>query len=367
MRRLLTLAALLTLLLPAAAHAAPRYVVRGAGFGHGIGMSQYGAYGFAKHGRSYRQILAHYYRGTELSKAGGQRVRVLLASGRDISFSGAASAGGRGLAAGRSYRVRASGGALELRGGGGVVARSRGALTVSPSKGSVRLLGRATNGVSGGSYRGALELRASGSRVLAINVVGLEDYLRGVVPAEVPPSWPAAALQAQAVAARSYALATRRRGAFDHHADTRSQVYRGVNGERPSTDAAVRGTADEVLRSGGRVAQTFFFSTSGGQTESVQNVFGGGPRAYLVSVPDPFDSESPRHRWRMSFTTAQMQARLRGIVKGRLRGIKVLRRGSSPRIRSARVDGSRGSVRVSGATLRTRLGLPSTWAYFKRG
>ena len=90
MRRLALPFTLLVLLaLPHAAGAAVRQIIRGAGFGHGIGMSQYGAYGFAKHGYDYKQILAHYYQGTDLSKAGSADIRVLLQTGsRTATFSG---------------------------------------------------------------------------------------------------------------------------------------------------------------------------------------------------------------------------------------------------------------------------------------
>ena len=223
--------------------------------------------------------------------------------------------------------------------------------------------------MDGGTYRGVLELRPSAAGgLLAVNAVGLDSYLQGVVPGEVPATWPPAALRAQAVAARSYALATDRGGElFDQYPDTRSQVYRGVVGERSSTSAAVQATAGEVLRHKGVVAATFFFSTSGGRTENVENSFrGAAPRPYLVSVEDPFDGASPRHRWRLSFTQRQMQSRLRGLVKGRFRRVRVVRRGASPRIVDALVMGSRGSTPVPGSLLRSKLGLPDTWAYFAR-
>ena len=118
----------------------------------------------------------------------------------------------------------------------------------------VRLLGRADNGVRDGLYRGAIEIRtAAGSGLNAINALAMEDYLLGVVPSESPSSWPAAALQAQAVVARSYALASNVNGkGFDQYADTRSQVYRGYLGETPSTTSAVAATAGQIVTYGGR-------------------------------------------------------------------------------------------------------------------
>jgi stage II sporulation protein D len=373
MRRLaipFTLIALLAL--PQAAGARVRQIIRGAGFGHGIGMSQYGAYGYAKHGYDYKQILAHYYQGTDLSKAGSSDVRVLLQTGsRGATFTGATEGGGHRLNPARTYRVRLSGLSRVL------LYDSRGKrlghfdtpLDITSDSGLLRLNGRAMNGVSSGHYRGTLEFRPSPFSGLAVvNVASLDDYVKGVVPGEMPSSWSPAALQAQAVAARSYALATDAGGpVFDQYPDTRSQVYKGADGEAPSSNAAVTATANQVLRYQGEVAATYFFSTSGGHTEDVQNVFyGAKPEPYLVGVRDPYDNISPKHRWRIRTTTSRLQHRLGSLVHGRLRGVKVLRRGVSPRIVWADVVGSRGSVRVRGATLKSKLGLDDTWMSFNR-
>jgi len=372
MRRVLLLPILLALALPAPAAAATRYVVNGAGFGHGIGMSQWGAHGYAKQGSSYRDILAHYYPGTTLGQAEQRPIRVLLQDGRpSLSFTGASTGGGRELDAGRTYTVRKSGAAgVELRTAGG---RSMGAtdgpLVVSGASGSVKLGGTALNGVGAGTYRGALEFRPSASGgVLAVNSVSLDDYVQGVVPGESPSSWPAEALRAQAVAARTYALATNRGGGvFDQYPDTRSQVYRGLTSEAATTNQATRDTAGQVLRHGGAIAVTYFFSASGGRTENVENVFyGSTPKPYLRAVESPYESASPKNRWRLSFTAAQMQSRLRGLVKGSFRGVNVVKRGASPRVVKAEVRGSRGTTPVNGTTLKARLGLFDTWAYFSK-
>jgi stage II sporulation protein D len=365
--------ALLASLLVAApsADAAVRHVVSGGGWGHGIGMSQYGAKGFAEHGRDYGEIVSHYYRRTEMADAGDRTVRVLLQSGRsEIVVSGASRAGGRRLDPGRAYRVRAHGTGVELRTSGGrLLGRSRGALEISRPGDVVKLHGAAIGGVRDGHYRGAIEVHPGVFGGLgAVNALGLDDYVRGVLPGEMPASWHEEALKAQAVAARSYAIATNRGGGvFDQYPDTRSQVYRGFDSETARSNAAVEATAGEVLTYEGEVIPAYFFSTSGGRTENVENVwYDAEPRPYLTSVEDPYDEVSPRHRWRLSFTTAQMQARLRGLVKGRFQRIAVRRRGESPRVVSADVIGSRGRTRVSGDTLKARLGLNDTWASFTR-
>jgi stage II sporulation protein D len=374
MRRLaLPFALALLLALPQAAGAAVRQIIRGAGFGHGIGMSQYGAYGFAKHGYDYRQILAHYYQGTDLSKEStGEEIRVLLQTGsRTATFTGATEGGGHALNPAKTYRVRLNGlsGEVLLDPKGKQIGHFDVPLDITSSTVPLRLNGRAMNGVTAGHYHGALEFRPSPFTGLAVvNVASLDDYVKGVVPGEMPSSWAPAALEAQAVAARSYALATDAGGpVFDQYPDTRSQVYKGADAEMPSSNAAVDATAGQVLRYQGQIAATYFFSTSGGHTEDVQNVFyGARPQPYLTGVDDPYDNISPKHRWQVRLTTASLQHRLGSLVLGKLRGVKVLQRGVSPRIVWAAVVGSRGSVRVRGTTLRTKLGLDDTWASFNR-
>jgi stage II sporulation protein D len=328
-------------------------------------MSQYGAYGFALHGSDHRQILAHYYTGTEIGQAPTSRIRVLLQSGRgSVAFRGAKSVGTKKLSASKRYVARASGSTVVVRGPrGGRVARVSGVARVRGAHGHVVLGGTSLNGVTGGAYRGSIELRASGGRVTAVNLAGLDAYLRGVVPGEMPYTWAAEALQAQAVAARTYALGTDAGGAvFDQYPDTRSQVYKGMSAEQASTNTAVSATSGEVVTYMGALATTYYFSTSGGQTESVENVFYGSPPIpYLVSVDDPYDDASPRHRWTFRFSGAQMKAKLGSLCRGSFRAIKVRQTGVSPRVVAADVVCSGATVRTTGTTLRFRLGLYDTW------
>jgi stage II sporulation protein D len=197
----------------------------------------------------------------------------------------------------------------------------------------------------------------------AVNVLSLDAYVQGVIPGEMPASWQPEALKAQAVAARSYALATDAGGPlFDQYSDTRSQVYTGMNAEQPSTNAAARATARQVVLYKGRVATTYYFSTSGGRTENVEDSFiGAAPSPYLKSVRDPYDGGSPRHRWQFRFTRARMESRLGGLCRGRFKAIKVVSRGVSPRVVLADVVCSGGRTRTTGPDLRTRLGLYDTW------
>ncbi|HEV7937468.1 MAG TPA: SpoIID/LytB domain-containing protein [Solirubrobacteraceae bacterium] len=264
----------------AASASAATLVVDGAGDGHGVGMSQDGALGFAEHGWTYSAILAHYYTGT--------------------------------------------------------------ALGAPPANTVVKVL--------------------VGSKVKSLP---LETYVRGVVSAEMSASWPMAALEAQAVASRTYAIASDAGGAkFDVYSDDRSQVYLGKAAETSRTNSAVAATAGQIVTYAGKPAVTYFFAGSGGQTESVQNAFPGAePEPWLVSVADPYEA-GPLHHWSMTLSFASVSSRLSGLVKGVFTGIEVSKRGVSPRIVSAYVLGSKGRTLVSGPELEARLGLYSTWAYF---
>ena len=367
MRRTLSVTAALLVLAAAvpAADAAVRHVIRGAGFGHGIGMSQYGAYGFALAGSGYADILAHYYKGTSLSSAPSSPVRVLMQPEDPyIRVRGATSIGGRRLNADTLYVARESGGAiLVTTSGGRRVARvGNGAQFRGPE--ALRLMGPALNFIDDGLYRGAIEIRTEAAGVTAINELDIDTYVRGVVAGEMPSSWPLEALKAQAVAARTYALATRKTtGLFDQYPDTRSQVYRGVTGESVRSDAAVAQTAGRVLTYGGVPAVTYYFSTSGGHTENVEFSFVGSlAKPWLVGVPDPYDTQSPYHRWKVPTTAARLDHALG--APGRFERVKILDRGVSPRVVRARVIGSAGSTVLTGPQIRARLGLRDTWFTF---
>jgi stage II sporulation protein D len=362
---LLTVAVLAVLVVPA--QGASRLVIRGAGFGHGVGMSQYGAYGFAKHGEDYKFILRHYYTGTDLSRlSSSPNVRVLLQTG-STSFSGGSSASGRKLSPSTTYYVSATGiGRVALKSSSGKVLKTVDSpLRVSGPE-AIRLNGAAQNGITGGRYRGVMEFQSTAVGFQSVNTVGLEDYVSGVVSAESPSSWPAEALKAQAVAARTYAITTGGGTNYDQFADTRSQMYVGAGGEYASTEAAIDATAGQVVTYDGEPIVTYFFSTSGGRTENVENSFiGSAAKPWLKSVKDPYDNESPRHRWGpYRYTMKQAAAKLSGYVKGSFRGIDVVRRGKSPRVVYADVVGTGGRVRVTGPTLRARFGLFDTWATF---
>jgi len=342
---------------PTSSYGEAVFLVSGRGWGHGVGMSQYGAYGQALAGRTYSQILGHYYSGTTIGRAGRKEVRVVLAEGRPAVTISSTAPYRAVDASGTVYRLPR--GPLTLRAelalpseGGAGKTRAVAPLVVRPAKEAVLSL-------DGKPYRGKLELVPQGGFLRVVNVVALESYLQGVVAGEVPFSWPAEALKAQAVAARSYALANLVKGKpFDLYSDVRSQVYLGVAGERPSTTKAVSDTAGEVVLYGGKVATTYYFSTSGGKTASAEDVFGFSV-PYLVSRPDPWDKASPHHRWGPVLLGARtLQSKL-GVETRVIDAV-----GSatpSGRLRTLAVQTTAGSEAVPASLLRTALGLRSTW------
>jgi len=350
-------------MLTGSAAAATTFYIRGGGYGHGIGMSQYGSYGYALHGKDYRWILAHYYQGTSLGMTNpGRTVRVLLADGA-AAFSGASKAAGKQLLPGDTYTVRPNAdGSLSILGPNGKqVAKSLPPLTVS-GQGPLQLAGH-------GTYRGSLVFRPDGSGgVQTVEAVGLDDYVRGVIAAEMPAGWAAEALKVQAVAARTYAITTDVSGAdFDVYPDTRSQMYGGVGAETPATDAAVAATRGQIVTYNGKPAVTYFFSSSGGYTENIENVWPGStPEPWLRGVPDQYDGAGgdPYHHWGYDLSMSDAAAKLAGWVKGSLVGIQVTKHGASPRILTANVVGTKGTTSVTGTHLQQAFGLLTTYAAF---
>ena len=266
----------------------------------------------------------------------------------------------------RTYVARESGSGIVIRTTSGKRVARVGNGARFAARDPLRLLGPALNGVTSGLYRGAIELRTEGAGLSAINVLDLDSYVRGVVAGEMPSSWPLEALKSQAVAARTYALTTRKTdGLFDQYPDTRSQMYRGVTGESVRSDAAVRATAGRIVTYNGVPAVTYYFSTSGGYTEDIEFSFVGAlSKPWLVGVPDPYDGLSPYHRWTVRESAAALDRALG--APGSFKRVKVLERGVSPRVVKARVIGSKGSATLSGPTIRTRLGLRDTWFTFVR-
>lgn len=366
----------------------PTITFYGRGFGHGVGLSQYGARGRALAGQDAATILGHYYAGTTLGAADPTRlVRILVLSGFKPTASSPLRLYGRGApwtidgidatfpkdaslrvtktstglrivirdAAGRVLLDRTTAGSLRIRAG-------------ATSAGRIQLWSKPG---FHDTYRGVIRLRSTSAGVSAINETQLDLYLRGVVPAEMPYSWPGEALKAQAIAARSYAV---RRlhpssGTFDLYDDTRSQVYRGSLGERAATSAAIVATAGQVLMSGTTVANALFHSTGGGATEHNENVFVSnagtivaGPAAYLRGSADraddgtSYDADAPRATWQTAaYTLDQLSVVFGADTRtnvGTLTALDLSNRGVSGRLVSVTLTGSGGTRTVSGAVFR---------------
>ncbi len=272
----------------------------------------------------------------------------------------------------RSVRLASEGNlTVRLPGGGGELNVGPSAL-VEVRSGRLAIAGRWTKTSSaevfsptgmarlnGSPYRGRFAFRVEGGGLLVINKLGLEGYLRGVVPKEMIPSWPIEALKAQAVAARTYVLyqmEKRRDRSFDVDATVLSQVYGGVRAERPSTDRAVAETRGQVLRSGNRLVLAYFHANSGGFTEDAGNVWRVS-LPYLRSVEDPYSSRRDSS-WNYGLSLSELSRRLRrrGVRVGRIERVVPLGRYRSGRIKAFRVEGIRGSARVSGNRFRMGVG-----------
>jgi stage II sporulation protein D len=353
--------------------------ITGHGYGHGHGMSQYGAKGAAEQGLTARRITGFYYPGTALGTATGD-VSVLITADTDddtvvLPRSGLAV---RDLAAGDVWTLPANGAKRwrlsssstgrsvvayltdrwhwwkGLRGDGQFTAQGDPITLVTPS-GQTK-------------YRGVLQSRrpSDGSRRRhTVNVLKLDGYLKGVVPREMPASWPRFAVQAQAIAARTYAAYERAHPLSRTYqiCDTTScQVYGGYSAEHPDSNAAVDATAGQVRTYDGRPAFTQFSSSSGGWTSA-------GSMPYLPAKKDPYDgaTSNPMHSWSVRLDARRIESTWPAI--GNLTGITVTKRDGNGdwggRVLSITLRGGQASRTMSGDDFRYRLGLRSTWVSFK--
>jgi stage II sporulation protein D len=318
MRRLLpALVAVLALVVVSSAPATSLFVVTGRGWGHAVGLSQWGAYGLARQGQTHAQIIAHYYRGTTIdTRPPSTRVNVLLADGRTSLAVGSASS--FTVSAGSKTRTHAAGypvavtktstGRIKVEGIAGSFASPATFSSSSPLRlNSIR-------------YRGVLRVSVVGGYLRAINRVGIDNYARGVVTRESPAWWgdvgAQAAIDAQVLAVRSYALYTLAHGGGKCAGylcpDTRDQVYGGYDSETANGNEAVDATRGQVVEYAGAIAQTFFSSSSGGRTAASADVWNPAGVPYLQSEDDPADlnADNPNRYWRFRLSGAEMRKRV---------------------------------------------------------
>ena len=339
---------------PPALKGTPQFVITGHGWGHGVGMSQWGAYGYAQEGGAYNKIVTHYFPGTKLETTTVKSIRVLLAQTPSITIS---STGPWKIKDGSTAAVTMPAGKITLN--PELAFKVPGTSELQSFLGPLVFTSQ-TPLVFKKAYRGTFTVTSDGKQLTLVNTLPLEQYLYAVVPSEMPKTWPAEALKSQAVAARSYALAQRQTsGPFDVYPDTRSQVYGGVSAEAPTATAAVDATAGEVLTYNGKIARTYFFSSSGGRTAASSDVWKGAPIPYLASVADPYDTASPYHNWGpLPYTAEKLASALK--VSGRLLDVQTTINGSQ-RVDTLRAIGSGGERDFTGTDIRTMLGLRSTF------
>ncbi len=364
----------------------------GLGYGHGIGMSQFGAEGMGRLGKSYREIVKFYYPGTRLVEGAATRqitvglsgvvgstpqgtgVVVPPRKGLSLIYKGGSvalpgRAGGEPVSAFRV--VRGSAGLEVLAVSSAKVVKVKGGMSGSVRWQTSSAVGKSRVAVESADgntrvYRGYLEIARGSSSVLAMNRLLLEDYLRSVVSSEVPSSWTGAALRAQAIAARSYALVAQLNARTTHRAydicDTTScQVYAPISAESGPEVDAVKSTATQYLRDAGQPVFAMFGSANGGYSVS-------GGRPYLTAKPDPYDGVvTGESNWGHSWSTTVKAATVQNAWPqiGKLRSLKVLARDGNGqwggRVLSVGLVGSKSTISVSADSFRWAAGLKSTW------
>ena len=369
------------------------FTLAGHGYGHGRGLSQWGAYGAATKGVGLVAILDFYYPGTTRSQLADAPIRVSLSTGSstqvavDALGSMAVTAGGTKVtlpathaATGRTISAwrlvpNPSGSGLRLdftyTGAGGWVRDrvfSTATAEFTSTRGTLRLIRPDS---SRREYRGSLRAVRNVLTLSTINVLPMESYLRSVVPAEMPASWPATALAAQAVAARTYAAYKRARatGASDICDTTACQVYAGKAAwsssgsllrayEVTTTDSAITASRLRALRYGSGFALTEFSSSNGGYTVA-------SSLPYQVAKPDPYDGavRNTANSWTKSVTLSALSDAWPSI--GTAKALVVNSRDGNGqwggRVTSVSIVGTHATITVTGARFTSALGLRSTW------
>lgn len=350
----------------------------GRGWGHGIGMCQYGSYGQAKQKRNYQQILSFYYKDSSIGNSTNPVVRVELLSGQGVAgitgtgnfviknnTTGAVIANGT---SGQVWSVVPNGsGKVNVKNPQGkVIGTYSSHIRFEPSPATSSSLLKVTNNAK--RYRGFIVIKlATVSSVRIVNNVVLEDYIKGI--AEVPAGWPVEALKAQAVAARSYALAKMNaKASFDLYSDQRSQVYNGYEKEvswmGSSWVSAATATSGKISTYGGKPITAYYFSTCGGSTENSENVWSSAV-PYLKAQACDYCSSSPKYKWSVSFSAANLANKLNASAEtkfsGKLAGLSIVSRKGPRRVGIVSILSTEGRRDVTGDALRRSLGLNSTW------
>ncbi len=350
------------------------FTVRGAGYGHGHGMSQYGAYGAAKKGLAWQEILAFYYPGTKRTTLpAAQRIHVWLTADSDDSLRVKPAAGLRvydrsghslTLPTGDGYqawRISRSGPGYRLAylsSSGSWKTKATELSTSTWTFGTTAKVVQVVLPHATKSYRGSVKLVKRGDGGRTVNTVSLEDYVRSVVPSEMPTSWLSNAVAAQAVAARSYAIYLRdvySYTGYDICDTTACQVYGGLARETSGGDAATKATARTVLTYRGTIALTQFAASNGGATAK-SNL------PYLIAQADPYDGVITSQAWRRTVTAKAVGKQWPSV--GTVKKLQVTKRDGSGRyggrVSTIKIIGSKKSVSVSGGPFQSRFGMRSS-------
>ncbi len=347
---------------------APSITLLGRGHGHGVGLSQDGALALGRAGASLTQVLGTFYPGTSLAPVGHADVRVAVASAKQHDAVRVLLAAGGVVRSGSSGVQVPPGGSVDLRHEAdgyqvalvGAPAKAARSHSRSGSPYSITSAAPVQVVATGRVYRGTLQLVAVGPDLRVVDTVDVESYLLGLGEVR-DPSWPLASLQAQVVAARTYALHARTAGnpVFDVWDDDRSQVYLGVGGEYDALARAVRTTRGEVLAFGGALINAFYSSSGGGVSATPEEGFGPGAAmsgaSYLRAAPYPTADPQP---WQVTLALTELGRMLR--YPGAVTGLAVSSRGPSGRALTVLVSGSAGDRVLTGVDVQRRLGLRST-------
>lgn len=364
------------------------WTVQVRGNGHGHGLSQYGARGAAAAGLNYPQILAFYYPNTALGMNPTQSRTISVRVDNNGEPTTVANQAGLTL---NGVALTAAGAAqwqLRTYTGGYLVYRadSSGAWTLHSTRvfASPATFGAPANTQtvlypdgSTAAYRGQIAAvsvpgTVSSTGTITVNTLALDDYLKGVVPSEMPASWPAAAVQAQAVAARSYAayyVQHPRTAYYDICASTNCQVYGGMDAEQSQSNAAIAATPNVVVAYQNQIAFAEFSASNGGITSD-----DGGAHPYFVTKADPYDTAASGDPYTTPSTYTVSAAQLASYLGwSSVTGIQITSRAPSGYtgqwgglVDSAVVtgvsNGSATSQQMSGAWLASAMGLP--YRYF---
>lgn len=398
--------------LPAATARGSGFTLYGSGDGHGLGLSQWGSYGLARKGWSYRRILTHFYSGTRVGTAANpvKRIRVELTYGRRtvhltarvapvklwIGAPGPAGSFVAKIPIGATWTVNAAAGGYAVRNGTGklVGGKTWGGpsfnlyATYADRGGRVFVPEADAIWNRGFTYaHGYLEFNeygcgSGGCSERLILPIAFEQYLLGI--GEMPSSWPTEALRAQAVAARTYASYDVRHYGLNASCNcnltdgSSDQTYVGYSKEIGPDGRrwvkAVTSTAKQVVTYQGAPIQAFFAASDGGHSENVEDAWHNGNPAfaipYLRGVCDPgeYTAANPWTDWRYSFGAAELTSRLAPYTHGvgSVTGFPKVVRGVSGRVIRVSVKGSSGSAVISGLDLRAALGLPDDRVWFNR-